>query len=79
MHLNTSYFSTLFKKFVGKGFNDYIIELRLAHVKENLATTSDKIKNIAAAEGFNDYQYFIKVFKKNTGLTPGQYREKFLR
>ena len=79
VHLNTSYFSTLFKKFVGKGFNDYIIELRLAHVKENLATTSDKIKNIAAAEGFNDYQYFIKVFKKNTGLTPGQYREKFLR
>ena len=79
VHLNPSYFSTLFKKSVGKGFGDYLTECRLERIKEKLATTSEKIKNISASEGFNDYQYFIKVFKKNTGLTPGQYREKFLR
>ena len=65
-------------KSLGKGFSDYLTELRIEHIKERLTTTSEKIKNIAAAEGFSDYQYFVKVFKKNTGLTPGQYREKFL-
>ena len=78
VHLNPSYFSTLFKKSLDKGFSDYLTELRIEHIKERLATTSEKIKNIAAAGGFSDYQYFVKVFKKNTGLTPGQYREKFL-
>ncbi len=78
VHLNPSYFSTLFKKSLDKGFSDYLTELRIEHIKKRLVTTSEKIKNIAAAGGFSDYQYFVKVFKKNTGLTPGQYREKFL-
>ena len=78
VHLNPSYFSTLFKKSLDKGFSDYLTELRIEHIKERLTTTSEKIKNIAAAEGFSDYQYFVKVFKKNTGLTPGQYRGRFL-
>ena len=68
VHLNPSYFSTLFKKSLDKGFSDYLTELRIEHIKERLATTSEKIKNIAAAEGFSDYQYFIKVFKKKYGL-----------
>ena len=79
VHLNNSYFSTLFKKSVGKGFIDYLNELRIAHVKERLATSSEKAKAIATSEGFNDYQYFVKVFKRLTGLTPSEYRRKFLR
>ncbi len=79
VHLNPSYFSTLFKKSVGKGFSDYLTELRIEHVKERLATTSEKIKAISTAEGFADYQYFCKLFKKITGLNPSQYRQKFLR
>ena len=57
VHLNASYFSTLFKKSVGKGFGDYLTERRMEKIKKRLVTTSEKIKNIAAAEGFNDYQY----------------------
>ena len=79
MHLNASYFSTLFKKSLDKGFSDYLTELRIEHVKEPLATTSEKIKTISTTEGFNDYQYFCKIFKRLTNLTPGKYREKFLR
>lgn len=79
VHLNPSYFSTLFKKSLGKGFSDYLTELRIEHVKERLATTSEKIKIISISEGFNDYQYFCKLFKRLTDLTPSQYREKFLR
>ena len=78
VHLNASYFSTLFKKSVGKGFSDYLTDLRIEHVKERLATTSEKIKDISTAEGFTDYQYFCKLFKRLTNLTPSQYRQKFL-
>ena len=79
VHLNASYFSTLFKKSVGKSFSDYLTEIRIAGVKEKLTTTSKKFKDIATEEGFNDYKYFVKIFKRLTGLTPGKYREKFLR
>ena len=78
VHLNPSYFSTLFKKSVGMGFSDYLTDLRIEHVKERLVTTSEKINAIAASKGFNDYQYFVKIFKRLTGLRPSQYREKFL-
>ncbi len=78
VHLNPSYFSTLFKKSLGQGFSDYLTELRIEQVKKRLATTSEKIKAVSTTEGFNDYQYFCKIFKRLTGLTPGQYREKFL-
>lgn len=78
VYLTPSYFSTLFKKSFGKGFSDYLTELRIERVKERLTTSSEKIKDIAAAEGFRDPQYFVKIFKRLTNLTPSQYREKFL-
>lgn len=78
VHLNSSYFSTLFKKSFGQGFSDYLTELRIERVKERLKTSSEKIKDIAAAEGFHDPQYFVKIFKRLTGFTPSQYRQKFL-
>lgn len=78
VYLTPSYFSTLFKKSFGKGFSDYLTELRIERVKERLTSSSEKIKDIAAAEGFRDPQYFVKIFKRLTNLTPSQYREKFL-
>ena len=79
VYLNPSYFSTLFKRSLGKGFAEYLTELRISRIKSRLANTSEKIKDISASEGFSDYQYFIKVFKKITGLNPREYRQKFLR
>ena len=77
VHLNASYFSSLFKKSLGQGFAEYLTKLRIERVKERLATTSEKIKAVAASEGFRDAQYFVKIFKKTTGLTPSEYRQKF--
>ena len=79
VHLNASYFSSLFKKSLGQGFAEYLTELRIERVKERLATSSEKIKVIATSEGFRDAQYFVKIFKKTTGLTPSEYRQKFFR
>lgn len=78
VYLNPSYFSTLFKKSLGQGFSDYLTDLRIEHVKARLKNGTEKIKDISTSEGFNDYQYFCKIFKRLTDLTPSQYREKFL-
>ena len=77
VYLNPAYFSTLFKRSLGKGFSEYLMDLRMEHVKHRLSTGTERIKDIAMTEGFNDYQYFCKLFKKITELNPSQYRQKF--
>ena len=76
VHLNPAYFSTLFKKSMGTTFSDYLINYRLDKVKNRLTTDSNKIKTIAQEEGFADYQYFCKVFKRIIGVSPSEYRSE---
>lgn len=76
VHLNPAYFSTLFKKNMGKGFREYLAELRITAVKKRLRGSTERIKDIAAAEGFDDYPYFCRLFKHLVGQTPQEYRLK---
>lgn len=72
--MNPNYVSQLFKKETGVTFINYITQKRLDDAKELLVTTPKSLNDIAVEVGFNDYFYFIKTFKKFTGMTPGQYR-----
>lgn len=74
VHLNASYFSTLFKQSTGSSFKEYLNLVRIEESKRLLANTDYSIIDIALAVGFEDQSYFSKVFKKYTGLTPKQYR-----
>ena len=74
VHLNPSYFSSLFKKCTGSSFKEYLNLIRIEESKRLLANTDYTIIDIAVATGFEDQSYFTKVFKKYTGLTPKQYR-----
>lgn len=76
VHLNPAYFSTLFKKNMGKGFREYLAELRITAVKKRLRNSTERIKDIAATEGFDDYPYFCRLFKHLVGQTPQEYRAK---
>ncbi|MFV0636288.1 response regulator transcription factor [Mitsuokella sp. WILCCON 0060] len=76
VHLNPAYFSTLFKKNMNKGFSEYLAERRIKAVKQRLAESTERIKDIAAAEGFDDYPYFCRLFKRLVGLTPQEYRSQ---
>ncbi|MCR5627593.1 MAG: PocR ligand-binding domain-containing protein [Lachnospiraceae bacterium] len=75
VHLNPSYFSTLFKKSSGSSFREYLNMVRIEASKHLLESTSYSLIDIAIAVGFEDQSYFTKVFKKYTGLTPKQYRQ----
>lgn len=74
VHLNPAYFSTLFKKNVGQGFREYLAARRIDAVKRCLRSSTGRIKDIAAAEGFDDYPYFCRLFKNLVGQTPQEYR-----
>ncbi|BCG61460.1 response regulator transcription factor [Paenibacillus sp. URB8-2] len=76
VHLSKSYFSLYFKKQTGRNFIDYLIELRIREAKRLLAQNDIRIYDVAEAAGFKDVKYFCKAFKKVTGLTPLEYREK---
>ncbi len=74
--INPNYISQLFRKEMGMTFTDYITKLRVNYAKELLLKTEFSQGEIALKCGYTDYFYFIRVFKKTTGLTPGQYRHK---
>lgn len=75
LHLNPSYISRSFSGKVGMTVTEYINFIRLKHAKTLLLTTDAPIGSIALNVGFEDVNYFSRVFKKKEGCSPLQYRK----
>lgn len=75
LNISSSYLSTLFKKEVGQTLTAHINTQRIKHAKYLLETTKLQVQTIAQHCGILDVQYFSKLFKGITGLTPKQYRQ----
>lgn len=71
------YFSTLFKQATGINFSIYLNEVRIKKAMELLKNTGMTAGQVYSQVGFNDQQYFCKIFKKYTGLTVTEYKEQF--
>lgn len=78
LNVNASYLSTVFKKEMGQTVTEYINQRRVEIAILYLNTSSMQIQDIAFRVGICDVNYFSKVFKKITGMTPTKYREKVL-
>ncbi|MDF2962215.1 MAG: AraC family transcriptional regulator [Paenibacillus sp.] len=76
LSIPVSHFSHMFKDQVGMTFTDYIIAYRIEKAKELLATTDMKVSEIADRLRYNNSQNFIRMFKKITTITPGEYRSR---
>ena len=74
INVTRSHLSRMFNRDMGIGIPAYLTELRLEKAKELLRETSLKVSEVAVKTGFSDMMNFIRVFKKNEGITPGQYR-----
>lgn len=61
---------------IGKSFSDFVNEYRIETAKEKLIQTQDKVEHIAYDSGFNNKVSFYQAFKKSTGVSPGQFRQK---
>ncbi len=73
-HFNSSYFCHYFKSKLNINFSQYLTQTRLAKAKELLEQSNDKVYQVAARLGYQDVKYFNRVFKKEFGLTPEEYR-----
>ena len=74
-HVNPSYASRRFSQYYKKTITDRITEVRIKRAKMLLSETEAPVGNIALNIGFDDVNYFSRVFKKATGHTPTQYRK----
>ena len=74
VHLSPNHFSTIFSQECGITFIEYLTNKRIEAAKKLLRETDMKGADIAFECGFSDPHYFSFIFKKNTGLSPREYR-----
>lgn len=75
LNVNSAYLGRTFKEETGEFFSDYLVKLRIEKAKHYLTTSHLKINDISTKVGFMNSNYFYTVFKKHTGLNPGNYRQ----
>ena len=73
--IHPDYLSHIFKEWAGITFQDFVIKTRMDKAKKMLIYTDTSISNIAASTGYSNTAYFAKHFKRETGMTPKEYRQ----
>ncbi|HVY64721.1 MAG TPA: AraC family transcriptional regulator [Gammaproteobacteria bacterium] len=66
-----------FKAATGSTFIDYVQNLRIEEAKRLLETTALNADEIGARVGYEDHSFFRKLFRRLTGVRPGEYRRLF--
>lgn len=76
VNLHPTHLSKIYKIETGEGISDYISRLRMDRACHKLKTTAKKVYEIGLEIGYMDPAYFIKVFKRQFGVTPQEYRDQ---
>lgn len=76
--LNERTFNRRFRAATGFAPSEYLQQLRVEEAKQMLETTDRPIEDIAGAVGYADEASFRRLFKRNVGLTPADYRRKYV-
>lgn len=76
VHLTPTYVSAMFKKENNINISDYIIKIRIERAKYLLIMTDMKTYEISEEIGYVNSQYFSVLFKRNTGTSPTEYRQR---
>ena len=74
--ITSQYLSGKFKEKFGINFIDFMTEHRINYARYLLITSNESIKQISASVGYSDPNYFSRVFKKVTGVSPKQCRSE---
>ncbi|MFC5529739.1 response regulator transcription factor [Cohnella yongneupensis] len=77
VYLNPQYVSQLFKAQTGQTITDYLLQVRIEKAKEIMKYNLElKVYEVGELVGYQDPVYFNRLFKKITGVTPKEYRDK---
>lgn len=76
VYLSPKYLSDLFKRETGENYTSYLLYVRMEHAKKYLMQFDLKIYEVAELTGYASPKQFIRVFKKEVGVTPGEYRNQ---
>jgi AraC-like DNA-binding protein len=69
-------FTSLFAEVTGQSWADYLAGLRIAYAQTLLCETSRSIVSIAFESGYEELSSFYRAFKRTSGISPGQWRER---
>lgn len=78
MNYSDAYFCKIFKHCFDKSFIVYLSEFRVEKAKRLLEDALNNVKDVSCKVGYRDSNYFTKVFKRVTGVTPSEYRMQVL-
>jgi len=76
-NLSPSHFHRIFTSTLGITPHDFILKCKLDKAKKLLAKTGLTVSEVSVQCGFENIPYFCSVFKKNTGVTPLEFRKKY--
>lgn len=74
--IDRSYLSKVFKYATGYTLQDYLIQFRVKRAKQLLKETSLSVQHVSYSVGYNDPFSFSKIFKKQTGMSPTEWRNR---
>jgi AraC-like DNA-binding protein len=76
INISRTHLYELSKSYLDCGLSEYITNKKILYAQNLLANTEIKISDLSEKVGFSDYNYFSKVFRKKTGMSPREYRNK---
>ncbi|MCQ6557742.1 response regulator [Paenibacillus mendelii] len=77
VNFSANHFSQRFRQETGESFSDYVVRIRIREAIRMYRETDYSTEEIAARVGYTNPNYFIKVFKKATGQTVKQFKQRF--
>lgn len=78
-HMSTSWFIRNFKKYMGVTPMQYILSLRISNAENLLEMTDYNLTEISSIIGYDNPLYFSRIFKKQKGISPSEYRKRIRR
>ncbi len=73
--LSPDYFGRLFKRQMAENFNAFVLRYKMEYARCLLSETEDRVYEISEKLGYKTADYFTKLFREYTGMTPVQYRK----
>ncbi len=74
--LSQNYLSTLFSRYAGCSFVEYVTKAKITAAKRMLLAGNDRVQDVSEKLGFESAFYFSKVFKKTVGVSPREYAQR---